>query len=267
MIEYTTKTVNVDILESYTELFADFGRMIVKDVAQAARQEWIAAAQRELDSTRRTYVEAIQEVEEQGGTAVIKLVGPFPVMIEQGADPFDMHDTLLNPADPLVKPTGAGGYYRNVPFQHSGPNAGFAVGTPMGFQFREQLGIAGSKKLGAKVMRQARKLGTGQKGKYVTKSGNRLKAGLADLLRTHHSTDLYAGMARIREGTGRGSSSRYMTWRRITSAGKGSGKWLHPGIKPPRRLVDIVLERLEELTAPIVEGYIDGLMLGGKQAP
>lgn len=223
---------------------------VLYDLADAARSEWIRLAGEEFSSTRRDYINGIQPVQIQSkGTAVIALVGTFPNLLEQGMPSVNMHRTLLGPGVPVV-PRGSrgkhrskdGGYFRSIPFRHSGPASGGASGQPMGKAYSNHDAVADAKKLGRAVYSMAKGLTatTSQPGGGV-KYGGRLKSPInqpiAPKLRKHHASNIYEGMIREEKTYQKGTSSQYVTFRTIAVDANGNTKpksgspWIRPQTK------------------------------------
>ena len=212
---------------------------ILSNIADAARNEWIRLAGEGLMTTRGDYIRGIQPVEMKPGVAIVALVGQMPNLIEEGMDTLDLHETLLGPNVPISEPGEYGkhltidpktfrtGYYRAIPFRHSVPDSAGAVGQPMGRAYGGHDAVQDAKKLGQAVYDAAKKLkGTtsdpeGGKVKY----GGRLKAGMAPLLKPHHSTDIFAGMIKERKKYQKATQSQYTTFRTIST---GSPGWIRP---------------------------------------
>lgn len=231
----------------------------LQDLLAAARQKWISLAGERLNSSRRFYIDAIQEIEfsPESLSGFVALVGDPANSVEQGMDPFDMHSTLLGPNVPVAplgqkgkRPLASGqGYYRAIPFRHQTPGTiGKGGGTPMGSAYEGHPAVKSAKKLGNEIYGLAKQLGkaTLPGGQKYT----RLEAGLAPLLKQHHSTDIYAGMVRTEAAYSEGvkQTGGYFTFRTISD--NVAGKWLHPGIEA-KNLAAEVEEHVAKL-APLV---------------
>ncbi|WP_295455289.1 hypothetical protein [uncultured Thiodictyon sp.] len=78
--------------------------------------------------------------------------------------------------------------------------------------------------------------------------GGRLPAGLAPKAKPYHVTDLYAGMVRFDQSTGKAKSSAYMTFRTM---GEWSHEWIVPA-KPGLFLAQKVSERIGPVFASLL---------------
>lgn len=247
---------------------------VLGDIMSGARDKWLTLAGERLHTSRRDYVNGIQEVEIDGMTASVALVGQLPNMVEDGFSAFDMHTTLLGPNVPVVpagsglkgkhnildkqgQPTGK--YWRTIPFRHQGPSTiGQGGGTPVGSQYVGMLGPEAAAKLGRKIWRAAQKLGatTGMPGVVpMPSSMGRLPEGLAPKLMPHHSTDIYAGMLKMQKTYEGSTQNTYTTFRRISD--NQPSKWLHPGIEGAH-LADEVEKYIEQVSMDAFTALLKG---------
>jgi hypothetical protein len=234
---------------------------IASDVMAGARDFWIKRAGERLHTSQRDYINGIQEVETEAGSASITLLGDLPNMVENGMGAFDMHDTLLGPNVPIAGPgqkgkhvNAQGGFYRAIPFRHQTPGSvGKGGGQPMGSQYFKSLpsALAGTLQsdLGKAIHKAAKKLKpsttlpAGSQG--PVKAGTRLPAGVGGVmkLKPHHTTDIYAGMIKQSKAYAAATQNQYTTFRMISD--NQPGKWLHPGIGAVH-LADEVQKYVEE---------------------
>jgi hypothetical protein len=230
------KIIPQGLMDMYSPKLAE---MVLGDIADGARNEWIRLAEKELKTTAEDYTGGIQPVAMKQGAAVITLVGELPNVIEQGQAAYDMHDTLLGPNVPISPPGEFGkhlkidpktfktGYYRAIPFRHATPGTkkkprGGAVGVEMGKAYAGHREVEDAKALGKKVYGKAKRLkGTVSDPYGKTTYGGRLPEGLAPKLKPHHKTDIYAGMIRERKTYEKARQSQYMTFRMISTGSPG----------------------------------------------
>lgn len=212
---------------------------LLSDLMAGARAFWIQKAAEQFTSSRREYINGIQEVQINGLHATIELVGTFPNMLEHGADPWDMHNTLLK--GPNVKVSKDGNRYRAIPFRHQTPtSSGVGGGTPMGSPYSGHPLVDNAQALGKIIHREGKKLAPSTDGAW----GGRLGAGLAPKLREKHSTDIYAGMVRLEKAYGKKKQNTYQTFRMISDA--APDKWLHPGLEAAN-IADDVHDFIEKI--------------------
>jgi hypothetical protein len=212
---------------------------VLDDVADGARAKWISLARRELTSSKEEYIRGIQPVEAKAGERIITLVGWLPNAIEKGIGGYDMRMTLLGPGK--GNRSASGGYYRSIPFRHSGAGSAGLAGTPAGSQYGPRgptsLGLGGlmsassAREMGENVMQAARRLKASKQAQPGARTawGARLKAGMAPKLSPHHATDIFAGMVRVRHTYRKGGGTKNMTFRTIST--DVSSGWQHPGIQ------------------------------------
>ena len=259
-VEFEIREVDLTRIETFlSRLPVDVPTRILEDIGTGVYARWQAAANERLLTSKADYKKSLFPPEATGdGGITIALRDVFPNLVENGMDAYDMHSSLLPGKKGVHMDPVTGTLWRNVKFRHTGPATGHTVGTPMGFQFIVQKGNYRAKQLGSRVYRQATKLG---------KDGRtrRMKEGLAPLLQDkfghnrNHATDIFAGMARItKDGTASGPTADFRTWRRMQKPGTG-GKWFHPGIRA-KRLLDVVLNDLDDIANKTVDGYIEGIL-------
>ncbi len=94
---------------------------IVKGVATRFYETWSVIAGRELHSSRRQYITALQLMDEGKMKAAIVLHGKLPNMIESGASAFDMKDGFEKSSK--KKHTKNGGWYLTIPFRLAAPGS------------------------------------------------------------------------------------------------------------------------------------------------
>ncbi len=251
--------------------------VVLRDIAASARNHWEKLAETHLTTSRRDYINSLQEVEyrpsslpppKRAGerrphrrvTAVITLVGEPANLIENGIGAVDLRDWLLGPnvpEAPLGQPgkrrSKGGGFYRAIPFRHQVPGTlGISGGRVMGDPYRGV--IAGARQLGKSVYKEAKKLRPGQ----------RLKAGLVPKLRKHHKTDIYAGMRRPSHKYKSTSQGQFETFRTISDQVKTG--WIRPATGPrhfAQRTAAYVARLAPKAFAAYVRGAITGSSGGG----
>lgn len=253
--------------EAFAASDPGMAQRVLLDVMESGRAHWIRKAGETLHSSRVDYINGIQAVVGGDGWASVSLVGTLPVMVEEGASPYDMHDTLLGPNVPIAGPgqrgkrvNAEGGFYRSIPFRHQVPGTlGQGGGTPMGTQYFKGLADAAQRQrsLGRGVHKVAKTLAaTTSNPRGGVSYGGRLPAGVAGAqkLRPHHSTDLFAGMVRQEKTYARGTQNTYMTFRTISTS--VPDKWLHPGMAGAHIAEDVArhVEQLAEQALLAVTG-------------
>lgn len=208
------------------------------DLADAARAKWVALAGERLRSTARGYQGCILPVQYpiagRGWVALIVLEnespeGRFANMIEQGAQGWDLRETLLKGGG-HVRHSKAGYAYASIPFGLHSPGASgrnaAIIGEPYGDAGLMSPGDALSfgrqlvKQLGRQVAAAERNSRAG----YTTSTpgggtrwGSRLpEAQAGPLLRARHAAPVYAGMYRFGKGYESAFQSTHGTFRTIS---------------------------------------------------
>ena len=236
---------------------------VLGNIGQAARAKWIQLAQKNLHGSSATYVNSIQALQIQGPKAILTLVGQPANLIEHGMDELDMRTTLLGPNVPVAPPgqkgkrqAKDGSYYRAIPFRHSTPGSAGTVGAPMGSAYENV--VSDSKALGRKVYAQAKKLkGSTSDAGGTTRYGGSLPSGLAPKLKSHHSTDIYAGMIRLEKTYEKATQSSYMTFRMISTNPNTTG-WIRPATEGVK-FSDEVTTFIKQIAPMAFEAYVAGL--------
>ena len=242
------------IYDGFDELVAAVGALpgiVAPDIAESLYSTWYGLASRRLRSSRVRYLAALQPPRSvRGGAAYeITLEGAFPVMVEEGADSYDVGKAILK-----------GQSYQRVPFKQTGANAGFgAKSTPMGYGYRASArgrhptrglggltdhGVnqalaypSGARQEAAKVHKAyGSSKGMRDPWRVLGQSGTAMNLGK---LRPHHSRPIYAGQV---PDTGRkvasGGASTFLnrqgaggvTFRTVNE----DSNWIHPGISARR---------------------------------
>lgn len=251
---------------------------LLDDLGEMARSKWIALARRNLHSTRQDYIQGIQPVQSEPGVRVVVLTGWLPNAVEHGIDGYDMRQTLLGPTSRIRRKSASGGWYAYVPFRHKTPGSTAMGGQQMGSQHgprsanyqgdlhggmskTESVQLGKSIHAAAKKL-QATKTSTSAAGKSTTAWGGkkgRLPAGMAPKLHERHTTDIFAGMVRVRHTYQKATQTQYMTWRTISTR-KPEG-WMHPGIQArnlSRRVAEHVQKQAPLLVARMVKAMEAG---------
>jgi len=243
----------------------EFAQAVLDDLAALARAKWIRLAQQSLHSSKRDYIAGIQPVMTEGNTRVITLVGQLANMVEQGADAWDLRETLLQGQG--VKTNAEGQRYRAIPFRHGTPGSAGSTGTPMGRRYGPQgpqsrawaasghFDQGQAAKLGkavyaaAKALKQRQRLGGGKR-TIVDMGQNKLRV---PKLAPWHSTDIYAGMRKERKTYKKATQTQYTTFRTISEANPEG--WIHPGIQG-RHLAQQVEQHVEGMIGKVVSNAI-----------
>jgi hypothetical protein len=239
---------------------------ILDDLGAAARAKWIRLAQTELSSSKRDYVQGIQEIEAEEGLRTIRLVGWLPNAVAHGLDAWDLRTTLLNER---AKRTQDGNLYRPIPFRHGTPGTEESVGTPMGVRYGPQgahslaFAAAGimdkgaAAELGKAVYAQAKRL----RGRQSLGARTMVPKGKSMVqvpkLAPWHSTDIFAGMQRVQKKYRTATQAHYVTFRTISS--RNTTGWIHPGIEA-RNFAEQVEDHVNQILGDAVHAAVSAAM-------
>jgi hypothetical protein len=249
---------------------ADMMGRILDDIATAARAKWVSLARSELNTMRQAYIQGISEVQKIGNKArVITLTGRMPNAVENGMPAFDLRETLLNQRSRLRRVSADGSAYGRVPFRHGTAGSRGQAGTPMGRAYGPTgpssrglgnvMDMESSQQLGANIAKAAKRLKPTRawRSRAGTHYGGRLPAGMAPKLASHHKSDIYAGMVRVRHTYERATQTQYRTWRTISE--RNTEGWKHPGIEA-RHLAKKVDEYVRKMAPRAIRAVIAGAL-------
>lgn len=258
-----------DIRVSFGEVVQDLVRavphnrdaaLIVRNLASAARSNWVRLAKDRLNTTARDYVQGISEPKEvRPGTMEITLKGRVPNMVEQGWAAHDLRETVI-PNAKTRKVSKDGHAYVSVPFRHGTPGtSGANVGRPMPHEIHRVAKhlaptISEHGKGSFKGPGQDHRLRPGMShvgDKKVSEAAQQL---LSKKAQPWHSTSLYAGMVRQQKTYAQATQPQYRTWRTISEnpdTKTDARKWMHPGIEA-KSLIREVRSKMAQSLAQIV---------------
>jgi len=239
----TVPVINAEILPRLHEA--------VGAVAQATANQWKEGVYRASiwDGEKKPYMESITWRWTGDFSAVVESDYRLAQLIETGRPERDLKKMLDTSVK--VRQSKDGKRYLIIPFRHNVPGAS-AHGRPMPDHVYEA----------AKQLSPSRVTGQGRRqsgtGAYDTKTrrpltvnqnqyqwGDRMPAGLAPKLRTHHKTDPYAGMVRFDTSSGASKRSTYLTFRTMM---EGSSGWIapaKPGLYIAKGVVDEIRPQAE----------------------
>ena len=260
-------TIELDMseLESYMNRVDGAMDDIAAEAADFIYKTWLREARQRLNTSRIRYVSSIRPPEPSGNGYSVSLVGTFPVWVEEGKDPYDVGEVILN--GPKVRRkeamvtagmTAPGQRYQRVPFKHTTSGAGFgASSAPTGYGYRTTpRGKAGVIPPGA--MKTEAYVRAGRKNRNVTYRdiGRHIeRGGYAGNLKPTHSRPIYSNMQPGGEGVGG------TTFRTVNE----DSQWLHPGIRA-RHIADYVVQEFEQssygasfVVTKVIQGLGGGL--------
>jgi len=252
---------------------------------QGVRTNWLSIAKNELKSSEGAYTGAIQAetYKLQGPFMIgyIALVGSFPNMVEWGHAPWDLRDTLLKSSKTKVSKTiysksgkviKEGGHrYLSIPFRQMMPGATGRNASVIGEPYRKQGGPMSelmATSIALNVAKAARAMKpTIVRGNFMGKPTDmRMNAGGSRALdaealgvpklRDRHVTNLYQGMTKTTDATGKKPQNTYGTFRMISDnpnsmrSDTGGPNWTHPGFQA-RGLMGKAADTVSDLAAAI----------------
>lgn len=210
--------------------------LCVKAVTTAIYARWESLAKQELHSTLPEYIQNLHVVDKGRFAKQIVLTGILPVMIESGADAFDLKEGFKNSkwvrySVPVYNAKGkmispGGDWYLTIPFRHGTPGivgqAGFANEMP-----QEIYSLMVHRARGSALTR-----GEIPSPYDVPKSRAEIldKAGNVLYAEYVHKTSIYEGLTKRSAAYNKVIQNTYGTFRR---AGEKSDplSWIHKGIK------------------------------------
>ena len=203
-----------------------------------ARNHLLFQAQRKLHGTAQEYIGGISAERITGFKAEFTLNGRFPNMLEWGAPPWDLRETLLRSSSRGVKVSKKGFRYMSIPFRHMGENATGRNGKPLGSAYAKLLGKAEGKRIASAVMTEVNRIKSNPRNSSISGYTGIIPASVGGpLLRARHLTGLYSGMVVIQKVYDSGAkSSQLMTFRTISNNPRsvredgGGRNWMHPGL-------------------------------------
>ena len=260
----------IDLRESAT-IFRALGLAVksidgyIETLAWRANRQWEDYANQQLLTSRRDYVNGIQNVEMNEGVASIALVGWLPNKVENGWQGGQERDWMfIGPVVPRGTPgihrSKDGSLYRSIPFRHATPDTASEAGAPMGHAYEKAMGPVAAKALGAQVYAAVEGFTAG--------SGERLSPNAGGpLLRPRHVTGIYTGMIRQSRAYEVATQSKYATFRTISTSdkskrsdkqgGKEEANWTHPGIVA-RDLASQVMDYVGRVAGQTLSDYLGG---------
>jgi len=214
---------------------------------------WGILADRELNSSLTEYKRGLKLGEYKYGKSFsVVLEGTFPNMVENGADAWDLRDTILKPGTKNLKESKEGHLYASVPFRHFVKDIGKAY-ADRGFNTQ----IVDMIKKAVNERRKELDATRSASGKG-TNWGGRLPAGLAPKLRERHAVDLFAGMIKAKKMYAKADQAQYVTFRTISNnpdtvrEDEGGKNWMHPGLTAKNFADKVVVYAADAFIAELV---------------
>lgn len=242
--------IDIDIgpvVEKYNIMLAEsktLSNQILDALVEKYTTRWEIIVSAELNKTKAEYLRAIEVERPDDYTAIIKLTqreSRLPLMIEDGAGPFDIKEGLKNSSK--RKTSIGGNWYIDVPFR-------FATGRAQGFSPAFTGGVAPSS-----VINRAKKAaGRGVPAAALPKkfrepsfrigTSNKVNNQFVTTPTYHHKASIFSGIRRVDvQGRGKKKSGAYFTFRRV-SDNSDPNSWIHRGFTA-RKFMDQTLTVLD----------------------
>lgn len=219
----SAKLTNAEINEFVSEALVKMGDSVL--------YQWRELAHSGLHSTRDTYIRGLSEVELSGKMASIILSGALPLMIEDGAEAFDMKDGFRKSGK--VKQGKNGGWYFTIPYRFAssnslGENEAFSKKLPQEvgnvLKGKNPTTRVNDKNIyGGKVKES--ELSSQYQGKLIRPE---IKTEKKIYGTYTHKSNIYEGMIKTKETYAKTTQNKTMSFRRV-SANSDSLSWIHPG--------------------------------------
>lgn len=211
------------------------GAAIIDRVVQEYYQRWRDLVGRELKKSRSEYLKAMYVDRTSPLEVVFGLTAresPLPLMIEEGASPFDEKPGLL--ASPKAKQKKNGGFYITVPFRHATAEAIAESGVFSSILPKEVYEIAKNSQTALK----RNQLPLNQQIPGVRQAINVPGLQVPEYM---HKSAKYEGLVKVAASSSeKENRNKYMTFRRV-SDNSDPNSWFNGGIAA-RKLMDKALE-------------------------
>jgi len=195
---------------------------VIGGITNKAAKRWELIASQELGSTRDMYVKSLIIGSEGPYVGYVMLVSknPLPLMIEIGANSFDMKEGFSN--SQKIKIKKGGGWYLSIPFK-------FATAGALG----ENQIFSG--KMPKQIEKLAKKLMPGQNLKIqnipkefqILKTREKISIPTKEFESYTHKTSLYEGLQKT-QLPGSNRHTQYINFRRVSDKSDPNA-WIHPG--------------------------------------
>lgn len=231
---------------------ADMAAMVTVGLANIYANNMIELAKKELNSTRKMFVNGIKVVQLSKYACAVDLIGVMPNAITFGMSPFDMKDGFSKSAKRVSKK--GGGWYLTIPMRWANPNA---IASSQVF----------SGTMPPEIYNLAKRLQSGITGKDTLRTGD-LPAGfddskfrpamqVADEVREQydHKSPMFAGLQK----SGSGKNTQYSTFRRVSDK-SDPNSWMHSGIIAKNiHIKAYEMMSIGDEAKRIIDSYLDGI--------
>lgn len=204
------------------------------------------------------YMRSIHIVDHGPFYKEIRSNSPYAESIEGGTEAYDMKRMLQTSHKTRISKKGK--RYLIIPFRHKTSGA---LNSAMPLHVHEAAMVLRPSRVKSSNRRQ---VATSVRGRalYLTNRtyrwGDRLPAGMTSKLKSHHKTDIHAGMVKMQDAS-KGSTT-YMTFRVMSEDSKGWLRAAVPGAYPAKQTADKLIKMAEDAGAKAVEADVRALVGG-----
>lgn len=244
------------IIEEFTVLSdrsEEFSSYIIDRMVEDYMSSWGNMVGKELKSTRREYMRAMNTEKVSYKEAVISLLpteSRLPMMIEDGASEFDMRDGFKNSSKAIRYSSlkdGQEHWYLTIPFRHATSEA---IAESMVF----------SNKM-PKPIENIAKENKGEPIKYTQLPEQYQKLLKNKTTEVQHKSPIYEGIKRIQvSASNKENRGAYMSFRRVSDRSE-KGAWTHPGFEA-KKFMDRALSQLTDNMTIILDQSTNDFILG-----
>lgn len=256
--------VNIPIDIDFSDLAGEFSlsdteiarieSSVIDTVGSLYWERWTSLVNQGLHGTRPEYKKAMVQDRTAHNEIVFGLYADFPLMIEDGASPFDMKPGFRN--SPKVKSKKIGsGWYIDIPFRHATSQA---IAESGGFDSIMPSSIY------SKVKSTGGPLTRNQLGKHdILGSRKEINTPGLKVPEYMHKSPVYEGLVKVKaSSTAKEKRSQYMTFRRVSDA-SDYASWFHSGIVA-RKFMDKALDMVDvpSVVDKVVDVVLDRILNG-----
>jgi hypothetical protein len=210
----------------------EFKSLLLDRLTISLVKAWEKQAKLNLHSTRNEYLKGLKTYREDDFKGGVVLSGSLPVMIEGGAEAFDIKSGMLK--SQKAKTSAKGSLYMTIPFKIATPES-----------LAESSIFAG--KMTKELYSEAKKLEVGKSIEFKNLPKELQKVKTRDAVgkwnKYEHKTPIFEGLTKL----GAKGHGQYGTFRRISNnpdTGSNPNSWIHKGFQA-RHFADAALSDMQ----------------------
>lgn len=243
-IDISSVVEEFNILSLHSEEFSSY---VVDRMTEDFMSSWESMVGRELKSTRRDYMRAMNVEKVSYKETIISLLpteSRLPMMIEDGASSFDMKDGFSKSSKKTDKVDG--GWYLTIPFRFATSEA-----------------LAESTIFSQKMPKPIEKIAKENNGEQIKLS--QLPDQYRKLLTNktsgyEHKSPIYEGIKRLQASSSeKENRGNYISFRRVSDNSE-EGAWTHPGFQP-KKFMDRASEQMIQNLTTILDQATNDFIL------